>query len=258
MGTRYKLAVGAMCRNESHGLEEWLTHYRIRGVDHFYIIDDASNDGSRELLHAQATAHGDVTVFEADWGRYLGRQRDMYNEYLLPVLTQANWFLVVDLDEYMWSPRGLSLASVLEASCSGIGQIQVGWTNYGSNGHTTQPRSLVEGFTRRTTSQPTTPNGGRKYFIQTACFNFTSLNLHHATFADLADETNGHFLFLGPDDFILNHYICQSRDFWVMVKCTRGDGDHYRVRGLADFDEVDLNEVEDLSLLSQACTNEVR
>jgi hypothetical protein len=49
----------------------------------------------------------------------------------------------------------------------------------------------------------------------------------------------------------MNHYNCQSREFWDTVKCTRGDADHYLVRNPEDFNRYDINELEDLELYNQ-------
>ena len=51
--------------------------------------------------------------------------------------------------------------------------------------------------------------------------------------------------------FRMNHYSCQSLEFWETVKCTRGDGDNWRKRTKEDFDTLDLNDVEDEGLLQQ-------
>jgi hypothetical protein len=51
--------------------------------------------------------------------------------------------------------------------------------------------------------------------------------------------------------FVLNHYCCQSREFWQNTKCTRGDADSYRVRTMKDFATYDLNDVKDTRPLEQ-------
>jgi len=53
------------------------------------------------------------------------------------------------------------------------------------------------------------------------------------------------------DFFLFNHYSCQSVEFWQKVKCTRGDGDAYIQRGMSQFHELDVNEVEDMQLWEQ-------
>ena len=40
----YKLSVGTIFKNEEHIIKEWIEHYLYHGVEHFYLIDDNSDD----------------------------------------------------------------------------------------------------------------------------------------------------------------------------------------------------------------------
>jgi hypothetical protein len=242
----YGLSVGAIFRNEADSIVEWIEHYLFHGVEHFYLIDDDSDDDSCKLIEPYIQKKL-VTLFNAKWSRYLGRQYNMYNHYILPLLNESKWLLMLDIDEYMWSKRSIDLKKVLE-ECNNIGQIQVDHTLFGSSGHEIQPSSIVGSFTRRSSERPTTIIGNKKYFVNSR-FKFNSLNVHHATFVDKEDEKN-HFLVLN-DYFIMNHYNCQSKEFWKNIKCNRGDVDMWRVRTIDDFNEIDKNDVEDLELLNQ-------
>ena len=76
--SKYYLSVGAMFKNESHSIDEWIRHYLHHGVDHFYLINDSSTDNSKEVIQPYIDK-GKVTLFEPDEPYYLGRQRNMYN-----------------------------------------------------------------------------------------------------------------------------------------------------------------------------------
>jgi hypothetical protein len=128
--------------------------------------------------------------------------------------------------------------------------VQVNHTLFGSNGHDQQPASVVAGFTRRSASQPTDEKTNFKYAVHSA-YAFTSLNVHHATFADPSHIQYPHFMQLGPEYLIMNHYSCQSRTMWATVKMTRGDSDHYMTRSWDHFADLDRNEVEDRRLLER-------
>jgi len=232
----YKLAVGALFKNESHIIKEWIEHYLARGVEHFYLIDDNSTDG---FMSEIAPYMNRITLFTANWTYYLGRQKDMYNRFILPHIKETQWLLMVDMDEFMWAATK-DLTQVLEG-CRGLSQIQVQCTFFGSNGHITQPPSVVKYFTKR---QGILNDGSRKYFINTD-YEFTALYIHHA---ECTNKEKGHFLLL-DHLFRMNHYSCQSLEFWKNNKCKRGDSDDYRVRTEADFAALDLNEVEDLGLI---------
>ena len=243
--SKYKLSVGALFKNEAHSIKEWIEHYIHHGVSHFYLINDSSTDNSVDIL-VPYIQKGLVTLFDSNnWSYYVGRQRDMYNKFIFPLICKTEWLLICDLDEYMWSQESLNLTNILD-KCNHLGQIQVEQTLFGSNGHITQPKYLVPSFTKRG-SRPT--EGNRKYFINTK-FKFTSLNIHHATFEDKNDEKNNFILLTAPY-FILNHYNCQSFEFWKKIKCTRGDGDNYRVRTENDFKKLNINDNNDMELYEQ-------
>jgi len=245
---KYGLCVGAMFKNESTGMKEWLEHYIRRGVDHFYLIDDSSTDNYMEILEPYIEKDI-VTLFTTkDWPRRLGRQMNLYNTYILPRLKETQWLLMCDLDEFVWSPIDVNMYNVLSRTCSDLGQIQVNHRLYGSSGHIKQPESIVNSFTKRGKLE----NVGiiYKYFVNSK-FEFASLATHHAIFKNKEYENVKYFLAVTQDYFITNHYCCQSREFWDKIKCTRGDSDAYLVRTEDDFAHWDLNEEEDLGLIIQ-------
>jgi hypothetical protein len=241
----YSLSVACLFRNEENSIVEWIEHYLFHGAEHIYLIDDSSTDTSCELVKLYIE-RGVLTLFQAKWNRYLGRQRDMYNHFLMPILHETQWLLIVDMDEYMWSPTHVNMNHILK-DCLHIGQIQVKHSLFGSNGHIAQPKTIVQSFIRRA-NEIQFP-GNLKYFMNTN-FKFSSINVHHATFVDKNDELK-HFLILNEKYFRLNHYCCQSREFWDTVKCSRGDSDECRKRTPGDFESADRNDVEDTSLLEQ-------
>jgi hypothetical protein len=241
----YKLSVAALFKNEEHIIEEWIEHYLSRGVEHIYLINDKSTDGFLPKIQRYIDS-GIVTLFNAEFDYYQRRQRDMYNTFIMPVLKETKWMIMVDLDEFLWTPVSKDLNVMLDR-CSNFAQIQVCHTLFGSNGFIEQPKSVVSSFTKRAKNSV----GFQKYIINTD-YEFVSLNVHSASFKDdiYVNDANK-FVLLGPEYFRLNHYSCQSLNFWKEVKCTRGDSDNYRTRTLEDFHKLDLNEVDDFDLANQ-------
>ncbi len=243
----HTLSVGAIFRNEAAALGEWLDHYIHHGVEHFYLINDNSTDESLSVV-AEYIKLGRVSLSTVDHPYYLGRQHYLYNSCILPRISETHWLLIVDLDEFMWSPRATDLKQVL-SHLDGIAQVQVSHTLFGSNGHDASPQGgLVESYTRRASDSPTEEPGNHKYFINTTIAEVSSLGVHSAQFA--AKEGAPYYI-MDSSWFILNHYCCQSKQFWRETKCTRGDADNYRVRSMDDFDVYDLNDTEDTRLLEQ-------
>lgn len=250
MNQKYYFSVAAIFKNESHSIKEWIMHYLHHGADHFYLINDNSSDNFMEIIQEYIDKNL-ITLFNVDEPYYLGRQRNLYNKCILPVIKETKWLLIVDLDEYVWSKHDVDLKNMLKNK-ENLSQIHIRETIFGSNGHIKQPKYIVKSFTKR--KSDLSDDGRLKYFVNSS-YQFTSLNVHHATYLNEEDKTaldgTTTFLNMFREYITFNHYCCQSLDFWKNVKCTRGDADDYLVRTPEDFHSYDINEVEDIELYNQ-------
>ena len=229
------------------GMKEWLEHYIFHGAEHFYLLDDESDDSTKEILQPYIEKHI-VTWIPVKWDRYLGRQKDIYTHYMLPRIHETKWLLVCDIDEFMWSTQSIDLKTILNL-CSGLAEIQVVQTLFGSNGHITQPNSIVKSFTKRRIHQfGTQRTCGYKYFIQSK-YPFQELNVHYAIPANEYDKKH-RWLILSDEYFMLNHYSSQSKEHFIK-KCSRGDADDFKTLTIEDFAEFDINEIDDSRLYEQ-------
>lgn len=251
MCNMYFFSVGAMFRNEAHCIKEWIEHYLHQGAEHFYLVNDHSTDNSVEILQPYLD-RGLVTLYTSDSPppHYVGFQRNSYNKYILPHLNnkETKWLLMCDLDEFAWSPEFDKLTQFLSEYVWMLAQVQVIPTLFGSNNLEKQPRSLVQGFTRCTADIPT-KCGTYKYFVNSD-YRFTSLNVHGADPENPEYLSFKYYMIIGGDFIRLNHYINQSKEFWLNVKCARGDADGYLQRDMTLFEAYDAqaNQVEDLTL----------
>ncbi|MBA3909758.1 MAG: glycosyl transferase family 2 [Rhodobacter sp.] len=90
----------ATMRNERIRLPFFLDYYRNLGVDHFLIVDNASDDGTREYLAEQP----DVTLWTASAGYKQSRFGMDWMMHLLRRHGQGKWCLTVDVDEFLVYP----------------------------------------------------------------------------------------------------------------------------------------------------------
>lgn len=96
----------ACVRNEALRLPYFLEHHRRLGIDHFLIVDNASEDGTTDLLRDAP----DVSAFLAE-DRYSQSRcgLDWLNE-LLETYAVGHWTLTVDADELFAYPLSETLA----------------------------------------------------------------------------------------------------------------------------------------------------
>jgi hypothetical protein len=87
-------------RNERVRLPYFLEYYRKLGVDHFVVIDNGSDDGSREYLAAQP----DLSLWSTGAGYRQARYGMDWLMHLLRRHGAGNWCLTVDVDEFLVYP----------------------------------------------------------------------------------------------------------------------------------------------------------
>lgn len=88
-------------RNEALRLPWLFDFYRRRGVDRFFVVDNGSDDGSRDWLLAQPDTHLFLTT--DSYAVYGGGQR--WLNHLLGRHGSGTWCLTVDVDEMLTYPH---------------------------------------------------------------------------------------------------------------------------------------------------------
>ncbi|MES2916595.1 MAG: glycosyltransferase family 2 protein [Pseudomonadota bacterium] len=87
-------------RNERVRLPYFLTYYRRLGIDHFLIVDNGSDDGTREYLAEQP----DVSVWTTPDSYRRSRFGMDWLMHLLRRHGDGRWCLTVDVDEFLVYP----------------------------------------------------------------------------------------------------------------------------------------------------------
>lgn len=155
--TKHFLAVCIMVRNEGPYIEEWIEFHRMMGVDHFFIYDNGSNDGTVELLSSYVD-EGLVTLVE--WADFLngwegvagtnGRTQKLAMLHCVANFGHlAEWMAFIDADEFLFPTNAGSVVEVLR-EYEDLDSLSVYWHMFGTSGHARKPSGLVtENFTQR-------------------------------------------------------------------------------------------------------------
>jgi hypothetical protein len=239
------LSVLGIFRNEAHVLAEWIEHYRLFGVERFYLIDNNSTDEFSQILRP-FQERGLVELYSC---RKDGYQIGAYEE-LMPALRSAtDWLGVFDLDEFIYPPGGEQLPAVLRRfeDCDAV---LTPWLSFGSNGHMTQPSSTIQGFTRR--GEAGVSRAFLKPIFRPA--EVEKMSQHNpATRRGRKRLSNGepfgddlHILLdearVGEFALLNNHYRLQSREHFATIKANRPEVHEEaqnRRKQLSFFDEYD-------------------
>ena len=237
---KYTLVIVAIFKNESIAIREWLEHYIKQGVQHFYMIDNGSTDNWQYEIKGFP-----VTVFSNE-EKY--KQTDHYNNYFLEtVKVSSEWVMVVDLDEFVYGRKNNNITSILSNYDNDVGEIRIRWKMFGSNGHIKQPKSIIDGFTKRKPLD--SPDINVKSIIRTSCLIKFNIHSHSTTDCKIIfepPEITENSLELSL--IHLNHYAIQSKDFFFNVKITRGDvlnSVSNNIRNIDYFNNYDVNTILD-------------
>lgn len=139
------LSVIAMAKNEGAYFREWLEYHRLIGVEKFYIYDNESDDGTKQIL-APYIKKGIVEYIPWHGTK---QQIAIYTDAILRTENKTKWLAVIDLDEFMVPLGTDTLKPFIKSIPSHANQVYLLWENFGSNGHKKKPAGLViESYTK--------------------------------------------------------------------------------------------------------------
>src|SRR5689334_13395301 len=115
---KFKISIGAILRDEAPYLLEWIAFHKAVGVDHFFLYDNDSHDGTSEMLQyleqagvATRIAWSDKHSSAIDPG--VGPQVTAYKD-LLRFKDQTEWIAIIDGDEFIVPLQDSGLPELLQ------------------------------------------------------------------------------------------------------------------------------------------------
>ena len=268
----------AIFKNESHILKEWIDHYISQGIDKFLLVEHNSTDNYMEIVKPYV----DSGIVELFFERRPHPHVESINENCLVKCKQYDWAIVCDLDEFIYARKGYpTIKSYLEdinELAPTATQIFIPWKIFGSNGLDTidkpQPASVIQSFTKRANydkdageciavnNHNNKKHMSCKTIVKTNALTRLLIHEHETTtkthistyniFTESTDslgEISEHIL---EESFLhLNHYVIQSKQWFMNVKATRGAADlPYNVRDEHYFHRYDVlsNDIDDFEL----------
>lgn len=233
-------------KDEGAYILDWISHYKALGVDEFVIF---TNDCSDPTDHILRCLHR-MGVVEHRFSRVM--RRGPHKSALMwagyePKVAQADWVLVIDVDEYLQINEGdASLPQLLAIRAEGgADAVSFVWRVFGNAGVETADHGPVPQVFAQ--AEPETGAADEHRFFKTAYRNngkFDRLGVHRPFLAVPASEVNWQLadgtrlppteiegaLFVreayGYSAAQLNHYALRSRDGFLNKKA-RGRANHF-------------------------------
>lgn len=141
---RYYLAVCAIAKDEGRYFPEWIEWHRKTGVEKFYIYDNGSTDGTREILQPY------IDSGVVDYKYFPGQKMQLaaYDDCLALHRYDARWLAFIDIDEFIVPQSDPSAADFLKRF-EQFPAVEINWLIFGSNGEKeSSDRPVMERFTR--------------------------------------------------------------------------------------------------------------
>jgi len=228
----YYLSACAIFRNEARFLKEWIEFHRVQGVQHFYLLNNLSNDDYQTVLQPYI----DAKIVELqDWnyettnpGKWPSIQCSAYYSIIKMAKKKSKWLAILDTDEFLYPVNGEGLKQFLK-DFEKYGAVAVNWQMFGTGGvqHIPDDSLLIETLNFKAPNN-FSGNNYVKCIVQPACVE-TCLNAHYCVLKSGFKQVNENKeAFVGPvtpyvsvDKIRINHYWSRDEDFFYHVKIAR-------------------------------------
>jgi len=240
----YKMSVLAIFKNETMNLKVWLDHYLWQGIDHFYLIDNDSEDNP-DIILKPYIQKGLVTLYKfPEKYMQVEHYKNLWGLENLP--SKTKWLIMADLDEFWFSPNS-KLSSVIN-EYDNYDLIYSNWYMFGSDGLTNHPNDIRTDITRREFDLSV----ATKWICKPIKMDLSDLFIHNFYNDDKYKKI------IVNDKIHLNHYPIQSKEFYEKVKMDRGDvtvKELNNIRNWDYFETYDKNAVHEDTLLKDMILN---
>jgi hypothetical protein len=213
-------------------LKLWLDHYLWQGVQHFYLIDNGSTDNPMSIL-SDYINKGLVSYFYRP--KKASQVQNYRNIFAKHIWIQTYWLAVVDLDEFLYGVDN-KLSTKLK-SLEYYNLIYCNWFVYGTSGCIKHPTDVRLSNIHR---HPNIDLVNTKYiFKPLSVIHPSQLWIHWLVYPNSNRKIEtGNKIRVANNLIRLNHYVCQSEEFFTKVKSVRGDATHHGNKWTRDFFEI--------------------
>lgn len=242
---KHYLSVCAIAKDEGPYFVEWIEWHKAQGVEKFYIYDNESTDGTREILQPYIEQG---IVDYTYWPGYR-RQLAAYDDCLARHRLSSRWLAFIDLDEFIVPVRDASIPDFLRRF-EQFPAVEVNWLIYGSGGaRTKEPGTMMQRFRHhslpghllnRHVKSIVNP---RRVFNMIGCHEAARISGHAAD--SHGNEIRKHFREREPQQDVIriNHYAVRSfQEFQEKQARGRASGKQREVKS-EYFNQYDLNDI---------------
>lgn len=257
----FNVAATIIVKNEKKYMREWIEYHRLIGIEHFFIYDNESNDGLRDLLEPYIN-QGIVSYAYVKGSKM---QMPCYEDSTKRNRNKVKWMAFLDADEFINLHTNQTISDFLVSyeSFSGIG---VNWISFDSDNHDSMPNNgfVISNYTQcYLNPKDYGPNRHIKSIVKTKhirCFHSPhlpeisrSFRKNHYLVTESFEKISGPLTENSTQKIQINHYFSKSKEEYLKkLKRGRADDGSMRKVNKSDyaFDEGTLTHCPPPSLLS--------
>lgn len=208
------LSIIAMFKNESSIIEQWIQHYLLEGVDHFYLIDNGSDDDYEMKIKKYRKR---ITLIKDNYRQKLNTQNVLINKYFLEIIKkESTWVIICDIDEYIFNVNYNSTIKNYLMKNSNVDKLFIPWKLFAANKlGTVIPDNLILSLTIRKKDINKSIGFGKSIV---KCKNLIILETHNSSVDGITK------ILTLNDELHCNHYKLISEKYFKDIKCKRGGG----------------------------------
>ncbi len=214
----YYLSIAAIMKNEKPYLKEWIEYHLLQGVEHFYLCDNDSTDGTKEYLKPYIDK-GIITYIPKPG---TNQQLRCYEQIVKDYKDETYWLAIIDLDEYLVPIEKSTIKSFLK-DFEDVSEVSLHWMNYGDSNLFKRENGLI---TETFTSHGLKLNHTVKSIVKpNKVIDFNLFGANHYTKVEGLSVNEYHkpvsFMLsfnISADKARVNHYILKSFEEFVHKK----------------------------------------
>lgn len=256
----HELAMVSISKNEGPYIREWIEYHKLMGFTKFYFYDNESEDDTKSIL--QPYIENRLVEYVFIPGK--ARQLDAYNDAIRRHKSECHWMAFLDMDEYLMPTIPFQsvaevLSSIVQQAGKGACGVGINWAVYGSSHFEKKPKGLtIENFVYRSLN-----NHWANYHVKTICnprMVVDYVSPHYPIYkigGYSVNESDGKRQYgwfchkVQYQHLRINHYFTKSKEQYIQ-KCSRGLGDRVGKYEMEKFNQLNLNDVYDDSMLIYA------
>lgn len=253
MPSKYRAAVCGIARDEDRYIVEWLAYHLAIGFEHIFLYDNMSVTPIASLIDPKIL---DEKVTVIRWPSLPGESAQLaaYRHFLHTYQDWVEWAAVLDLDEFLNLKKDRSIHDFLDRFPD-ASAISINWRLFGGCGETRYRKApMIERFPKASEVE-LRENTHVKTIHRLD--HTTEIHIHSGSYSTGKDVATPSgvvapvYNFMKPTDenydvAAINHYMCKSRDEWV-IKSIRGYCDD-TVVDLEDYDRASAGDVAENSI----------